>query len=300
MPEVNDELFRLAFSLPDIENRPTTVSLPGARGLWISESVRVQRPDAIPRGREFSHIHPDGSLHLPLPPDRAMEAANAGWGEQHPWARQGRVYGGLMLIYTPQTMEDIDTVVRLIVESYNFVTARNIEPQEVLNGTLVEPKPASTNLPQRQDVILETGGESFQQQLDSSPDPVLQAELLRRVFSIPDLQDRPSVVPSSESRRLWLSRRVLLVRPDAVIQSRELGHVHADGSLHIPLPPNLATEAIRTGWAEPHARAGERKGWEGLVSLHAPRTTDEVDIVVQMIVESYNFVTGRSLRGDEF
>lgn len=300
VPEINNELFRLAFSLPDVEVRPTTVSLPGARGLWISDDVKLTRPDAVSSGREFTHIHPDGSLHLPLPPDRAMEAGNAGWGEQHPLAGQGNIYGGLMLIYTPQTMQDLDTVVRLIVESYNFVTARNIEPLDVIRRTLYEPEPTTEKLPQRRDVILETNDESAQQQLDSSPGSELQAELLRRVFSIPDLQDRPSVVSSSESRGLRLSRRALLVRPDAVIQSRELGHVHTDGSLHIPLPPNLATEVIRAGWAEPHPRAGERDGWEGLVSLYAPRTTEEVDIVVQIIVASYNFVTGRSLNAEDF
>ena len=64
---VNDELFRLAFALPGVENRPTIVSQPGTRGMWLSEEVPVAYPSAIVSGREFAHIHPDGSLHLALP-----------------------------------------------------------------------------------------------------------------------------------------------------------------------------------------------------------------------------------------
>jgi len=205
-----------------------------------------------------------------------------------------------MLIYAPHTMEDMKTVVRLIVESYNFVTARSIEPLDVLNGTLDRPASTSVSLPQRQDVVLQTSGELPEPQPESSPDPDIQAELFRRVFSLPGLQERPSVVPGSESRGLWLSRRALLVRPDAVIQSREVAHFHTDGSMHIPLPLALATEVIRTGWAEPHPRAGDRDGWEGLVTLLAPRTMAEVGVVFRIIVGHYNHVTGNSMRADDY
>ena len=43
VPEVHDELFRRTFALPDVENRPTIVSLPGARGVWISDGVSLAR-----------------------------------------------------------------------------------------------------------------------------------------------------------------------------------------------------------------------------------------------------------------
>jgi len=72
-PEVNAELFRRAFALPGVENRPSTFSLPGAHGLWIGEEVRITRPDQIVSGREFAHIHTDRSPHASLPLDRAFE-----------------------------------------------------------------------------------------------------------------------------------------------------------------------------------------------------------------------------------
>ena len=131
VPEVHHELLRLTFALPDVEDRPTIVSLPGARGVWISEGVSLAHPEAIVAGREFTHIHPDGSLHTPLPFERAIEAVDAGWAERHPWADQREGWDGLVLLYTPQSMEDLDVVFRLIVESYNFVTGRDVEPSDI-------------------------------------------------------------------------------------------------------------------------------------------------------------------------
>ena len=128
--EVHDELFRRTFALPDVENRPTVVSLPGTRGVWLSDGVSLVRPEAIVAGREFTHIHPDGSLHAPLPLERAMEAADAGWGERHPWADHREGWEGLILIYTPRTMEELDIVVQLVVESYNFVTGRTVKASD--------------------------------------------------------------------------------------------------------------------------------------------------------------------------
>src|SRR4026209_1591832 len=69
-PEVNKELFRRAFALPNVTNRPTVISVPGARALWLDESLPLSHPEAIVAGREFAHIHPDGSLHAALSPER--------------------------------------------------------------------------------------------------------------------------------------------------------------------------------------------------------------------------------------
>ncbi len=126
VPEVNEELFRRAFMLPGVENRPSTFSLPGARGLWINDSVPIVRQDQIVSGREFAHIHPDGSLHASLPLDRAQEAVKAGWGEPQPIAESLGV-PGLMILYTPQTLDELETVLQLIVDSYNFVTGGTID-----------------------------------------------------------------------------------------------------------------------------------------------------------------------------
>ena len=96
VPDVDAALLRRVSALPKVDIRPTVVSLPGAKGLWLLEDIPVVRPEVIVRGREFAHIHPDGSLHASLPPQRAQEAVKAGWADWHPWAKKRAGWGGLL------------------------------------------------------------------------------------------------------------------------------------------------------------------------------------------------------------
>jgi len=125
-PAVDRELRRRAYALPGVVDRPTVISVMGARALWLADDVDLLRPKSILRGREFAHIHPDGSLHATLPPQRAREAIEAGWAEPHPIAEQLGM-PGLVMLYTPRSMEELDVVVALVVDSYNFVTGRSID-----------------------------------------------------------------------------------------------------------------------------------------------------------------------------
>ncbi|MGH2404952.1 MAG: luciferase family protein [bacterium] len=123
LAEVHRELSRRAYALPDVEDRPTVISVPGARALWLRDDVPLAHPEVIVAGREFGHIHPDGSLHVSLPSGRAREAIEAGWAEPHPIADQLGIEG-IVMLYTPRTLEELDTIFQLIVDSYNFVTGR--------------------------------------------------------------------------------------------------------------------------------------------------------------------------------
>ena len=125
--KINTKLYKLAYSLPEVEQRPTIVSLPGTDGMWLNESLNVANPKAIVRGREFAHIHPDGSLHAPLSYERAVEITEKGWGERHPWADSRDGWEGFAMIFTPQTEGDLKVVFQLIVESYNYVTGQNLK-----------------------------------------------------------------------------------------------------------------------------------------------------------------------------
>ena len=118
---VHRELHRRAYALPGVVDRPSVISVPGARALWLADHVELVRPEAVLRGREFAHIHPDGSLHAALEARRAREAIDAGWAEPHPLAEPLGM-PGLVMLYTPRTMEELDVVMALVVDSYNFVT----------------------------------------------------------------------------------------------------------------------------------------------------------------------------------
>lgn len=121
-PAISAELLERVAELPGVEIRPTVISLPGALGFWIGDDVALARPDVIVGGREFAHLHPDGSLHASLPPDLAQAASEAGWAVAHPWADQRSGWEGLVMIFTPANSEELNVVYGLVVESYAFVT----------------------------------------------------------------------------------------------------------------------------------------------------------------------------------
>lgn len=122
---ITDELHRLTFSIPGLEMRPTIASLPGTTGIWLQDDMPVAHPTAIVAGREFAHIHTDGSLHAALPFNRASEVTEKKWGERHPWADQNPGWEGFVMLYSPRTMDEVDIVFELITESYNHITGQS-------------------------------------------------------------------------------------------------------------------------------------------------------------------------------
>ena len=126
VPDVHAELMRRVALLPKVDIRPTVVSLPGATGFWLLEDLTLERPEVIVGGREFAHVHPDGSLHASLPPTRAYEAVDAGWAVRHPWADQRPGWEGFVLLYTPQNEAELEVVTQLIVDGYNFITGGDV------------------------------------------------------------------------------------------------------------------------------------------------------------------------------
>ena len=120
--EVVEELARRVFALPDVEERPSAISVPGARALWLREEVPDGPPEAFVIEREFAHIHPmpDGSLHAALPQEVAQEAVKKGWAEQHPAARLGHVPQNVVMIYAPRDSQEIEVVAGLVAEAYRY------------------------------------------------------------------------------------------------------------------------------------------------------------------------------------
>ena len=131
VPQVDAELRRRAFLLPGVEDRASALSLPGARGLVLSDDVVVRQPDVLGGGREFAHIHPDGSLHVWLPVELAQEVHETNWGELHPWVGRDGFWDGVALVYTPETLDEVDITIRLVVDAYNFVTGASLDPDDV-------------------------------------------------------------------------------------------------------------------------------------------------------------------------
>jgi len=126
MPALRKELLRRVAEIPHLEIRDTVISLPGTAGFWLADDLPLANPKAIVGGREFAHLHPDGSLHAALHPDTAKIAVEKGWAIPHPWSTRRPGWEGFVMIYSPQSDDELDVVYRLVVESYRFITGRDV------------------------------------------------------------------------------------------------------------------------------------------------------------------------------
>jgi len=72
-------------------------------------------------------------LHVTLSPERAKEAIEAQWAEYHPLAQQIGI-NGMVLLYTPRNMQELDVIFQLIIDSYNFVTGQSIQADKLVKS----------------------------------------------------------------------------------------------------------------------------------------------------------------------
>lgn len=127
VPELSSELLRRVEAIDGVKVRDTVISLPGALGFQLEDNVELAQPNAIVGGREFAHLHPDGSLHASLSPELAVKAVETGWAVHHPWAGQRPGWEGFVMIYTPQSEHQLEVVFKLVLASYSYVTGRAVE-----------------------------------------------------------------------------------------------------------------------------------------------------------------------------
>ena len=131
VPEVDAELRRRAFLFPGVEDLASDRSLPGARGIAFSDGFELARPDVISGSREFAHIHPDGSLHVWMPVDSAYEVHEKKWGEIHPFVGRSDFWDGVVMVFTPETDEELDVVMQILVDAYNLVAGAELTLADV-------------------------------------------------------------------------------------------------------------------------------------------------------------------------
>jgi luciferase-like monooxygenase len=117
-----EELARRVFALPGVVERPSGISVPGARALTLAPDEPAGPPEAFMVAREFAHLHPapDHSLHAMLPPDLAQAAVAAGWAELHPVARMGLLPPTAVMLYAPRDERELDVVEALVGASHAF------------------------------------------------------------------------------------------------------------------------------------------------------------------------------------
>ncbi len=117
-----EELARRVFALPGVVERPSRISVPGARALTLADGGPTGPPEAFLIEREFAHLHPspDHSAHAMLPPDVVEEAVAAGWAEPHPVARLGLIPSTAVMLYAPRDDGELAVIETLIGASHAF------------------------------------------------------------------------------------------------------------------------------------------------------------------------------------
>ena len=125
-----DELLAEAGAWPLTEERPSGISVEGARALTLGQGPAGGPPEAFLVGREFCHVHAHGdfSLHATLPLPLAAAAQDAGWAEPHFLVHAGRLPATVVMLYAPRTAAELEVVLGLVRASYEFALSPAVEP----------------------------------------------------------------------------------------------------------------------------------------------------------------------------
>lgn len=131
-------------------------------------------------------------------------------------------------------------------------------------------------------------------QADQFPPEQALAELVERCLCIPSVRSKQSRMASPGSHALYFSDEIAAGPPEAFIDGHEFCHLHPlpEGSIHLTLPAVLRDEAMRLNWGEPHpiAAAGILTT---LMTVYAPRDSQEVDAVFGWVAQSCQFAQGK-------
>lgn len=121
---IYDLLKDRAFDFPEVERRPSAISVPGAEALWYVGEGGPRCEAAFMIGNEFAHVHPphDGSLHLMLPREDVRELLDKGWGEMHPMALLGHIPPTAVMVFGPRDAREVELVLGIIGVSHAFAS----------------------------------------------------------------------------------------------------------------------------------------------------------------------------------
>jgi len=125
---VINKLHDFCFAFPGVKNEHSTISVPGARAMVMHEAHECNH-EAFMIGREFAHIHPhpdNGSMHLQLPKEDALEVLEKGWGEDHYLVTLGHLPKGLVMVFSPRDDEELEVVKSIVTRSYEFATNQTV------------------------------------------------------------------------------------------------------------------------------------------------------------------------------
>lgn len=157
-----------------------------------------------------------------------------------------------------------------------------------MTGTLID----LADLPARGGARPSTTPSNPHTQLDQQPDDDRPRRLLEnRLAQLPGVLWGPSMISVPGARALTLTAEAAQGPPEAFMISTEFAHLHPapDHSLHLVLPPDVASGLIKAGWAELHPVARRGLISSGAVMVYAPRDEEEAEVVSQIVTASFEY-----------
>ncbi|EHY55124.1 hypothetical protein HRR83_005623 [Exophiala dermatitidis] len=147
-----------------------------------------------------------------------------------------------------------------------------------------------------------------QRQMDQFAPEEIQKNLITSFESI--VTKNPHLIqfkPSQYERRheaIWVADSVDASKTPAPFGNNknkyplEISHVHpnADCSVHVVLAPRDAARVIRAGWGQLHGLAGSKVIPRSYVFLYAPRTQEELNVIMELVRAGIGYVTGTDLK----
>ncbi len=132
-------------------------------------------------------------------------------------------------------------------------------------------------------------------QIGVAPNPRVHEALLQAVFALPDVENLAAMVVGA--RMIWLPDRLThhgRRRGQVGNLTRGVGHIHADGSLHVNLPEERIRDVVNAEWGARHPSLDD------YVYLFTPQPMDELAVTFRLVVEAYNYVTERDVQAGDY
>ena len=82
------------------------------------------------RGGSSGTYTPMAAFTCGCPSTAPRKSTKLKWGELHPWVDRDNFWDGVVMIYTPETLDEVDVTVQLVVDAYNYITGADLDPAD--------------------------------------------------------------------------------------------------------------------------------------------------------------------------
>jgi hypothetical protein len=150
------------------------------------------------------------------------------------------------------------------------------------------------DLPSRKGPAPQTTRHNPQQQTNQIPDRGAYDAFRDVIASWPGVIKAPSLRAPPGTIGLFLAPEEAKGPDEAFLLSTEFAHLHPlpDGSLHMVLPPEAHTSAVKAGWGIPHPMAGVPSVSPQTILIYAPRDAAEREVVTTLVASAERFARG--------